>query len=158
MARKRGTGAPVKTLSKSEVAALNKKLGPRGIGVRSRISQKERVLSTGKGWGRDTKVEHSEERERQRRKPYGRKSDASRTAGEKALPRGGGRAKDSAARAAATRKKNIAASKKAGTYVRSTAAQTARNRAAARSDARTRVGGGSPGSRVAGGLARVRGR
>jgi len=66
---------------------------------------------------------------------------------------GGGRAK-----AAATRARNIAKSKKAGTYVRSTTAQTARNRAAARSDARTRVGGGSPGSRVAGGLARVKGR
>ena len=117
MARKRGTGGPVKTLSKSEVAALNKKLGPRGKGVRSRISQKERVLSTGKGWGRDTKVEHSEERERQRRKPYGRKSDASNTAGEKQKARTG-----------------------------------------RVSDARTRVGGGSPGSRVAGGLARFKGR
>ena len=37
-------------------------------------------------------------------------------------------------------------------------AQDKRNRARARSDARTRVGGGSPGSRVAGGLARVKGR
>ena len=84
--------------------------------------------------------------------------DASNTPGEKAAPRGGGRAKASAARAAATKAKNIAASKAKGTYVRSTTAQTARNRAAARSDARTRVGGGSPGSRVAGGLARARGR
>ena len=86
------------------------------------------------------------------------RSDASRTAGEKALPRGGGRAKASAARAAATRKKNIAASNKAGTYARTAKNQTERNKARARSDARTRVGGGSPGSRVAGGLARVRGR
>ena len=86
------------------------------------------------------------------------RSDASNTAGEKALPRGGGRAKASAARAAATRKKNIAASKKAGTYARTAKNQTERNKARARSDARTRVGGGSPGSRVAGGLARVRGR
>ena len=124
MARKLGTGRPVKKFSKAEVAALNKTLGPRGKGVRSRISQKERVLSTGKGWGRDTKAEHSEERERERRKPYGRKSDASRTAGEKAPPRGGGRAK-----AAATRAGNIAKSKKAGTYARTAKNQTARNRA-----------------------------
>ena len=84
--------------------------------------------------------------------------DSSKTPGEKALPRGGGRAKASAARAAATRKKNIAASKKAGTYARTAKNQTERNKARARSDARTRVGGGSPGSRVAGGLARARGR
>ena len=87
--------------------------------------------------------------------------DSSKTPGEKALPRGGGRAKASAARAAATRKKNIAASKKAGTHVGGKGAMSAqdkRNRARARSDARTRVGGGSPGSRVAGGLARARGR
>ena len=81
------------------------------------------------------------------------RSDASSTPGEKALPRGGGRAK-----AAATRAGNIAASKKAGTYARTAKNQTERNKARARSDARTRVGGGSPGSRVAGGLARVRGR
>ena len=87
--------------------------------------------------------------------------DSSKTPGEMALPRGGGRAKASAARAAATRKKNIAASKKAGTHVGGKGAMSAqdkRNRARARSDARTRVGGGSPGSRVAGGLARARGR
>ena len=84
--------------------------------------------------------------------------DSSKTPGEKALPRGGGRAKASAARAAATRKKNIAASKKAGTYARTAKNQTERNKARARSDARTRVGGGSPGSRVAGGLARLKGR
>ena len=71
---------------------------------------------------------------------------------------GGGRAKASAARAAATRKKNIAASKAEGTYARTAKNQAERNKARARSDARTRVGGGSPGSRVAGGLARVRGR
>ena len=82
--------------------------------------------------------------------------DASNTPGEKAPPRGGGRAK-----AAATRARNIAKSKKAGTHVGGKGAMSAqdkRNRARARSDARTRVGGGSPGSRVAGGLARVRGR
>jgi len=83
-------------------------------------------------------------------------SDASNTPGEKAAPRGGGRAK-----AAATRAGNIAKSKARGTHVGGKGAMSAqdkRNRARARSDARTRVGGGSPGSRVAGGLARVRGR
>ena len=84
------------------------------------------------------------------------KSDASSTPGEKALPRGGGRAK-----AAATRAGNIAKSKARGTHVGGKgvmSAQDKRNRARARSDARTRVGGGSPGSRVAGGLARFKGR
>jgi len=82
--------------------------------------------------------------------------DASNTPGEKAAPRGGGRAK-----AAATRAGNIAKSKARGTHVGGKGAMSAqdkRNRARARSDARTRVGGGSPGSRVAGGLARARGR
>ena len=84
------------------------------------------------------------------------RSDASKTPGEKAPPRGGGRAK-----AAATRAGNIAKSKARGTHVGGKGAMSAqdkRNRARARSDARTRVGGGSPGSRVAGGLARFKGR
>ena len=57
--------------------------------------------------------------------------DASNTPGEKAAPRDGkgGRAKASAARAAATRARNIAKSKKAGTYAKTAKNQTARNRA-----------------------------
>ena len=50
--------------------------------------------------------------------------DASNTPGEKSAPRGGGRAK-----AAATRARNIAKSKKAGTYAKTAKNQTARNRA-----------------------------
>ena len=115
----------VTTLSKSEVAALNKKLGPKiKRGVRGRITQQDRALRTETGWERDTKEEHAKERQRERRKPSGskrltaaQKSDASNTAGEKQKARTG-----------------------------------------RVSDARTRVGGGSPGSRVAGGLARARGR
>ena len=126
-ARNRSYQTPVKTLSKSEVAAANKKLGPKiKRGVRGRITQQDRVLRTETGWERDPKEEHAKERQRERRKPSGSKpltvaqkramtkqykSDASRTAGEKAAPRGGGRAK-----ASATRARNIAKSKAAGTY------------------------------------------
>ena len=139
-ARNRSYQTPVKTLSKSEVAAANKKLGPKiKRGVRGRITQQDRVLRTETGWERDPKEEHAKERQRERRKPSGSKpltvaqkramtkqykSDASRTAGEKAAPRGGGRAK-----AAATRARNIAKSKKAGTYAKTAKNQTARNRA-----------------------------
>ena len=132
-ARNRSYQTPVKTLSKSEVAAANKKLGPKiKRGVRGRITQQDRALRTKTGWERDPKEEHAKERQRERRKPSGSKpltvaqkramtkqykSDASRTDGEKQKPRTG-----------------------------------------RVSDARTRVGGGSPSSRVAGGLARFKGR